>query len=83
MITFDFLVVPLVLTVGGCLTLLVSMFGLVAVAREDPCLLLTYSTLVALNFLILLTGIISSVRLLFDIQVVCRQAFGLVWIGVI
>lgn len=68
-ITYDFLIVPLVLTVGGCLTLLVSIFGLLAVAREDPCLLLVYSIFVAVDFLILLTGIISSVRLLFDIQV--------------
>lgn len=68
-ITLDFLIVPLVLTVGGILTLLISIFGLVAVAREDPCLLLTYSIFVVIDFLILLTGIISSVRLLFDIQV--------------
>ena len=33
-ITLDFLIVPLVLTVGGILTLLISIFGLVAVARE-------------------------------------------------
>ena len=33
-ITLDFLIVPLVLTVGGILTLLISIFGLIAVARE-------------------------------------------------
>jgi hypothetical protein len=33
-ITLDFLIVPLVLTVGGVLTLLVSVFGILAVARE-------------------------------------------------
>ena len=33
-ITLDFLIVPLVLIVGGILTLIVSIFGLVAVARE-------------------------------------------------
>ena len=38
--------------------------------NQDPCLLLTYSIFVVIDFLILLTGIISSVRLLFDIQVV-------------
>lgn len=68
-ITLDFLIVPLVLTVGGVLTLLVSVFGILAVAREDPCLLLTYSIFISIDFLIILTGIISSVRLLFDIQV--------------
>jgi len=68
-ITLDFLIVPLVLTIGGVLTLLISIFGLFAVAREDPCLLLAYSIFVVIDFLILLTGIISSVRLLFDIQV--------------
>ena len=34
MITLDFLIVPLVLTIGGVLTLLISIFGLFAVARE-------------------------------------------------
>jgi hypothetical protein len=33
-ITHDFLIVPLVLTIGGVLTLLVSVFGILAVARE-------------------------------------------------
>ena len=68
-ITIDFLVVPTVLTGGGIFTLLVAIFGMVAVAKEDYCLMITYSILVALDFLILLGGIVSSVRLLFDIQV--------------
>ena len=45
---------------------------------QDPCLLLTYSIFVVIDFLILLTGIISSVRLLFDIQVLV--AIILIWL---
>jgi len=68
-ITVDFIIVPTVLTGGGIFTLIVSIFGLIAVAREDTCLLLSFSLMVAVDFCILMAGIISSVRLLFDIQI--------------
>ena len=68
-ITIDFVIVPTVLTGGGILTLLIAVFGLLAITREDHCLTIAYSVLVGVNVLILLGGIISSVRLLFDIQV--------------
>ena len=67
-ITFDFVIVPAVLTGGGILTLLVGGFGLLAIAKEDTCLTITYSILVTVDVLILLGGIVSSVRLLFDIK---------------
>ena len=68
-ITIDFVIVPTVLTGGGIFTMLVAVFGVVAVAKEDACLTIVYSILVAVDVLILLGGIVSSVRLLFDIQV--------------
>ena len=67
-ITFDFVIVPAVLTGGGILTLLVGGFGLLAIAKEDNCLTMTYAILVTVDVLILLAGIVSSVRLLFDIK---------------
>jgi len=68
-ITSDFVIVPAVLTGGGILTLVVAVFGLLAIAKEDTCLTIAYSVLLTLDVLILLGGIVSSVRLLFDIQV--------------
>ncbi|XP_023344482.1 CD63 antigen [Eurytemora carolleeae] len=68
-ITLDFIIVPTVLTGGGLFTLLVSFFGFAAVAKEDSCLLTCFSVLLGVDFCILVAGIISSVRLLFDIQI--------------
>ena len=68
-ITTDFVIVPTVLTGGGILTLLVSVLGLLAIAKEDPCLTMAYSVILTLDLLIILAGIVSSVRLLFHIQV--------------
>ena len=68
-ITVDFLIVPTILTGGGVFTFILSMFGMLSIAREDSCLLVTYSVLMSLDVLLLLAGIVSSVRLLFDIQV--------------
>jgi len=68
-ITVDFLIVPTVLTGGGIFTLIISIFGIMAIAKEDACLTTTYSILVGIDVLILLGGIVSSVRLIFDIQV--------------
>ncbi len=36
--------------------------------REDSCLMVTYAVFLSLEFLVLLAGIVASVRLLFDIQ---------------
>ena len=68
-ITVDFLIVPTVLTGGGIFTLIISIFGIMAIAKEDACLTTTYSILVGIDVLILLGGIVSSVRLICDIQV--------------
>ncbi|XP_040565316.1 CD63 antigen [Lepeophtheirus salmonis] len=68
MISVDFLIVPLVLVVGGVFTLLTSNFGFYVAVKGDPCLLITYSVFLSIQFVILIMGIVSSVRLLFDIQ---------------
>jgi len=36
--------------------------------RDDSCLMVTYAVLLSLSFFVILTGIVCSVRLLFDIQ---------------
>lgn len=67
-ITVEFLIVPLVLVLGGAAMFFTALFGFYVTMQENSCLMITYSILMALNFLILMTGIVSSVRLLFDIS---------------
>ena len=61
-ISIDFLLVPIIMTGGGILTMIISMVGMVAVAKEDSCRLLTYSVMTGFNFFILMAGVIASVR---------------------
>jgi len=68
-LTIDFVIVPTVLTGGGLLTLLIAFFGFAAFLKEDGCYLYWYASLVSIDFIFLIAGIASSVRLLFDIQV--------------
>ena len=67
-ITVEFLIVPLVLVLGGVTMLLTSLFGFYVTMKENSCLMITYAIMLTLNFLFLMTGIVSSIRLLFDIQ---------------
>jgi hypothetical protein len=67
-INIEFLVVPLLFVIGGAFALLTSIFGFYSVNREDSCLMVAYSVMLAVHFLILIGGIVSAVRLLFDIQ---------------
>ena len=67
-ITVEFLIVPVILIVGGIFTLFTSVFGFYVTVKEDSCFMVTYSVLLSLEFLLLVTGVIASVRLLFDIQ---------------
>ncbi|QQP57552.1 Tetraspanin, partial [Caligus rogercresseyi] len=60
MISIDFLIVPLVLVVGGIFTLLTSNFGFYVAVKGDPCLLLTYAVFLSIQFFILMIGIIST-----------------------
>ena len=61
-ITVDFLIVPILMTGGGLLTLIIFFTGMTAIAKEDNCWLLAFSILTSLNFLVLLAGVISSIR---------------------
>ena len=61
-ISIDFLLVPIIMTGGGILTMIISMVGMVAVAKEDSCRLLTYSVMTGFNFFILMAGVIASIR---------------------
>ena len=61
-ISIDFLLVPIIMTGGGILTMIIALTGMVAIVKEDPCRLLTYSVMTAINFFILTAGVIASVR---------------------
>ena len=61
-ITVDFLIVPILMTGGGLLTLVIFFTGMTALAKEDNCWLLAFSILTSLNFFVLLAGVISSIR---------------------
>jgi len=68
-ITVDFLIVPILMTGGGLLTLIIFFTGMTALAKEDNCWLLAFSILTSLNFFVLLAGVISSIRLVVEIQI--------------
>ena len=57
-----------VLVVGGVTTLLAALFGFYVTMKEDSCLMVTYACVMAIEFLLLVTGIVATVRLLFIIQ---------------
>ena len=54
---------------GGLFTLLVSIVGLVATSKRSPCLLIFYAFCLCLAFLVLVAGVVSSVRIIFIIYV--------------
>ena len=64
----DYFIVPIVLTVGGVLTLIVAVCGMMAAIRDGPKLLIAYSVLLALSIIISIGCIGCCVLLLFDIQ---------------
>ena len=57
-----------VLVIGGATTLLAALFGFYVTAKEDSCLMVTYAVVMSVEFLVLVTGIVATVRLLFIIQ---------------
>ena len=57
-----------ILVVGGVTTLFAALFGFYVTMKEDSCLMVTYAVVVAVEFLLLVTGIVATVRLLFIIQ---------------
>jgi hypothetical protein len=67
-VSIEFLVVPLLMVVGGTFAFFTSIFGFYATTKEDSCLLITHSVFMTIEFCILIAGIISSVRLIFFIQ---------------
>ena len=48
-ITIEFLIVPLILLVGGVCTLLTAVFGFYVTVREDSCLMITYSVFLSIQ----------------------------------
>ena len=67
-VTVEFLIVPLLMVVGGTFAFFTAVFGFYAASKEDACLLITHAVFMTINFCILLAAIISSVRLIFYIQ---------------
>ena len=67
-VSIEFMVVPMIMTVGGAFAFFTAVFGLYATSKEDSCLLITHATFMTLQFFILIAGVISSVRLIFFIQ---------------
>ena len=61
-IAIDFLIVPILMTGGGILTIVIFLTGMTAIIKEDTSWLITFSILTILNFFILLAGVISSIR---------------------
>ena len=61
-IAIDFLIVPIIMTGGGVLTIVIFLTGMTAIIKEDTSWLITFSILTILNFFVLLTGVISSIR---------------------
>ena len=67
-ISVEFLVVPLLMLIGGVFAFITAIVGFYSVLQRDSCLLITHASFSTLEFLILVAGIISSVRLIFFIQ---------------
>ena len=57
-----------VLVVGGITTLFAALFGFYVTMREDSCLMITYAVIMSIEFLVMVTGIVCTVDLLFIIQ---------------
>jgi len=68
-VTLDFLLVPIIMTGGGIYTMIIAITGMLAIVKEDSCWLMGYSIMTGFNFFILLAGVISSVRLIIEIQI--------------
>ena len=57
-----------VLVVGGITTLFAALFGFYVTMKEDSCLMITYAVIMSIEFLLMVTGIVCTVDLLFIIQ---------------
>ncbi len=67
-VNVEFMIVPIIMVVGGCIAFLVSVFGFYATAKQDSCLLVAYAIFMTLQFCITIAGVICAVRLIFYIR---------------
>ena len=67
-VTIEFLIVPLLMVVGGTFAFITAVFGFYVITKEDSCLLITHAVFMSINFCVLMAGMVSSVRLIFFIQ---------------
>ena len=68
-VTVEFLIVPLLMVVGGTFAFFTAVFGFYAASKEDACLLITHAIFMSINFCILLAAIISSTGLIFFVSI--------------
>ena len=68
MVSIEFLIVPIFMVVGGVFAFFTAIFGFYASSKEDSCLLISHATFMMIQLLILVGGVISSIRLIFFIQ---------------
>ena len=54
--------------IGGITTLFAALFGFYVTMKEDSCLMITYAVIMSIEFLLMVTGIVCTVDLLFIIQ---------------
>ena len=67
-VSIEFLIVPIIMVVGGVFAFFTAIFGIYATSKEDSCLLITHAIFMTFQLFILIAGVISAVRLIFFIQ---------------
>ena len=55
-VSIEFLIVPIIMVVGGVFAFFTAIFGIYATAKEDSCLLITHATFMMLQFFVLIAG---------------------------
>ena len=55
-VSIEFMIVPIIMVVGGVFAFFTAVFGLYATAKEDSCLLITHATFMMLQFFVLIAG---------------------------
>eukprot|EP00094_Tigriopus_californicus_P004934 TCALIF_04752-PA protein Name:"Similar to CD63 CD63 antigen (Oryctolagus cuniculus)" AED:0.03 eAED:0.03 QI:0/0.66/0.5/0.75/0.66/0.5/4/759/432 len=68
MVAVEFLLVPLLMVIGGLITMLNAIFGFYINVKETSCLMITYAVILIIQLLLLISAIVLSIRLIFEIQ---------------
>eukprot|EP00095_Tigriopus_kingsejongensis_P000599 maker-scaffold95_size379157-snap-gene-2.32 protein:Tk00599 transcript:maker-scaffold95_size379157-snap-gene-2.32-mRNA-1 annotation:"cd63 antigen" len=68
MVAVEFIIVPLIMVIGGLLTLATAVFGFYISFKEESCLMISYAFSLIVQFLLLVAAVVLSIRLIFEIQ---------------